>query len=515
MARRAASDVTVVTLDEVENRLRPLAEASARAHWQMAGAATDAHRAVAAEKEIALEAALSDPALVTPAPGEGPFDARRAELLRLWVAPRQRPAQLAEQIIRLETELAGRFSAHRAVVGDREVDDNELDRMLLRSTDEAERRGAWRASRAVGGAVADELRELVALRNTSAERLGERDHYALSLRYDELDEAWLYGLLDRLDAGLAPAWTAERGAIDGDLRARLGLPPGTRIEAWHATDAYFQDAPPPVDDPLLDAAGEIDPVAACRAYFADLGHDVDAILERSDLQPRPLKDQHAFQTTIVRNADVRILCNLAPTLRWLETLLHELGHAIYDAAVDPSLPWLLRTNAHTFATEAIAMVHGRRGRDAAFLTRYAGVPAAIAEHPANAASLRRELLVFTQWVQVMARFERGLYADPGQDLDALWWSLVERYQGLPRPADAPAGAWAAKIHLTVAPVYYHNYLLGQILASQLDATIGCGAELTERFLWPGASLRWDALIERATGEPLTTDAFVADMAMRA
>jgi hypothetical protein len=28
---------------------------------------------------------------------------------------------------------------------------------------------------------------------------------------------------------------------------------------------------------------------------------------------------------------------------------------------------------------------------------------------------------------------------------------------------------------------------------------------------PGSSLRWDELVERATGEPLSTRAFVADL----
>ena len=71
----------------------------------------------------------------------------------------------------------------------------------------------------------------------------------------------------------------------------------------------------------------------------------------------------------------------------------------------------------------------------------------------------------------MARFERSLYADPGQDLVTTWWEQVERYQHLRRPDGIGRGDWAAKIHLTVAPVYYHNYLLGQMTASQLEATL--------------------------------------------
>ena len=75
----------------------------------------------------------------------------------------------------------------------------------------------------------------------------------------------------------------------------------------------------------------------------------------------------------------------------------------------------------------------------------------------------------------MTNFERGLYADPDADLDTLWWDLVERYQLVHRPDGRHAPDWAAKIHLAAAPVYYQNYLYGELFASQLDATLATRA----------------------------------------
>jgi peptidyl-dipeptidase A len=106
----------------------------------------------------------------------------------------------------------------------------------------------------------------------------------------------------------------------------------------------------------------------------------------------------------------------------------------------------------------------------------------------------------------------------------VWWDLVERYQGIPRPLAPVPNAWASKIHLAVAPCYYHNYLLGEILASQVEEwterETGAGSPaanpaavgplISERLLRPGASLRWDRLVEQATGAPLGIDAFVRD-----
>jgi peptidyl-dipeptidase A len=520
-------------LDAAEARLAPLEEAANTAHWALATDATDEHAKQAAEAQIAWEEALSDPALraaaaAASAAAADPIERRRADVLHLAATAHQRPAALRDRIVALETELQGRFSAHRAVVGGREVTDNEIAAILLRSTDVAERREAWLAQRAVGDVIADDLLELIRMRNEAAQALGHRDHYAFSLAMEELDEAWLYTLLDDLEGDLSGLWTAEKAAIDADVRDRLGLAADAELAPWHYADPFFQDPPPPSQDPLLDAVADVDALATARAYFAALGHDVDAILARSDLEPRPGKDQHAFQITVVRGSDIRTLCNLEPTLRWLETLLHELGHAIYDDSVDKSLPWLLRTHSHTFTTEAVAMLHGRRARDHVFLERFAGIAPEIARHPANGAVARRDLLVFAAWVQVMARFERALYADPGQDLVTTWWSQVERYQRLQRPEGIGRGDWAAKIHLTVAPVYYHNYLLGQMTASQLEATVArelgagsaaanpaaAGELLRERFLRSGARLRWDDHVQAATGAPLTTAAFAAELASR-
>jgi peptidyl-dipeptidase A len=159
---------------------------------------------------------------------------------------------------------------------------------------------------------------------------------------------------------------------------------------------------------------------------------------------------------------------------------------------------------------------GRRARDPEWLTTVAGVARDEVERRASALddARRAQLLVFARWVLVMTNFERGLYADPDADHDRLWWDLVERYQLVRRPADRNAPDWAAKIHLAVTPVYYQNYLYGEMFASQLEATlrrehggivnrVDAGRTLTDRVFRPGASVRWDTLVERATGEPLT------------
>lgn len=206
-------------------------------------------------------------------------------------------------------------------------------------------------------------------------------------------------------------------------------------------------------------------------------------------------------------------------------MLHELGHAVYDKYIDPGLPFLLRHQAHIFVTESIAMLFGRLSKDADWLHKAVGiskeesvkVAGGLFEH------LRIAQLIFSRWAQVMMNFERLLYKDPDQDLNELWWGLVEKYQMVKRPEGRTSPDWATKTHVVSVPVYYHNYLLGELLASQLTHHIRAqitdtrflghpevGAYLKEMVFKPGARFRWDKLVERATGERLTARYFAEE-----
>jgi len=208
--------------------------------------------------------------------------------------------------------------------------------------------------------------------------------------------------------------------------------------------------------------------------------------------------------------------------------LHELGHAVYDRYIDAELPFLLREHAHVFATEAIAMLFGRLSKDAEWIQRMMGVSAPERERLERESERNSRLsqLVFARWCQVMVRFERALYANPDGDLNRAWWDLVERYQSVARPDGRDEPDWAAKIHIVSAPVYYHNYMLGELFASQLDHSLqthvltrGNGREtfvgnravgdfLREKVFAAGKRWHWDALVQHATGEPLTPQHFV-------
>jgi peptidyl-dipeptidase A len=522
---------------ELEQELAPLIRDAYNAFWELNVTGEERWQEESARLDTEIRTVLSRPdryRFLLEARENGiqePLLRRQVELLVNAHRPNQLPHESIERIVRLEKEVEASFNTFRAELDGERVSDNRIRELLLESDDVELRRRAWEASKQIGSEVEERLLELVRERNAAAASLGFPSYYRLMLEVQEQDEDELFALLDRVEEGTRGIFEDYKANLDAELAERFGVEPGD-LRPWHYGDPFFQEGPTAGVD--LDGWFHGTSLEDLSVRFYDaVGFDARPLLERSDLYEREGKCQHAFCIWMDRADDIRILCNLQPTEYWANTILHELGHAVYDAHIDRSLPYFLRDSAHTLTTEASAMLFGRLSRNAAWLTRYAGVPEDEARQAgaALAEATRASLLVSARWELVMCHFERALYRDPGQDLNRLWWDLVERLQLVRRPEGRDAPDWAAKIHFSVSPVYYHNYLLGEMMASQLQAHIvesvlgggddvweryvsspAVGEHLKQRLYRSGASLDWRATIEQATGRPLDPGPFVAELA---
>ncbi len=517
----AADETARALVARITADLAPLEAAVNEAWWRSNIASspeTDAER-------VALEQRLSDyyadEAVYAELAALGDVDdpelRREVETLRLAFAAEQTPAELRTELVRLNAECDSVYATFRGEAGGRRWSDNEIEQVLSDSDDEDERRAAWEASKQVGAEVEGRVLRLVEVRNQAAARLGHPHYYAMSLAFGELSEEKLFALLDELDRLTAEPFAGLKAEIDAKLRDRFGI---EELMPWHYADPFFQDAPREAAVDLDRLVAGKDLTALTLQTYDGLGMDLRPVVERSDLFTREGKNQHAFCLSVDRGDDVRVLCNVIDSERWASTMLHEFGHAAYDVYLGADLPWSLRRPAHSLTTEAVAQLFGRLSKDAAWLRDVAGVPAEelVGVDEQVRAALRAHMLVFARWVLVMCHFERGLYAQPDADHNTRWWDLVERFQLVRRPPGRDAPDWAAKLHLALAPVYYQNYVLGELFASQLQATVerrggrlyddrATGDWLRESVFGPGARLRWDRLVERATGEPISARAF--------
>jgi peptidyl-dipeptidase A len=460
-----------------------------------------------------------------------PLLARQLDVLEREFESNQMSDHQLRRLVSLRVAVESLYNNFRASLGGERVSDNRLREILRSSTSTAEVREAWEAWKQIGGQAAGKVLELVELRNSIARGLGYSDYQQMALQLDEIDPPWLFRLLGELEEATTAPYLALKEKIDKALAGRFGVKPA-ELGPWHYGDPFFQSAPRIGSLDLDDFYRGSDLPALTVRFYHGLGLEVSDIMDSSDLLEREGKCQHAFCTDIDRRGDVRVLANLKPGEYWMGTMLHEFGHAVYDKEFDASLPHLLRGPAHTSTTEAIAMMFGRASKDRRFLVEIAGADAGRAAAAAAAArdDLRSEQLIFLRWALVVVHFEKELYRDPTQDLNAVWWELVERFQGLGRPAGRDLPDWATKIHIATSPVYYQNYILGELAASQiqhhlLTSVIGDGSDgvgsmigrpevgefLRERVFRPGRRFPWEEMLERATGARLETTHFLEEV----
>ena len=435
----------------------------------------------------------------------------------------QFPQEIMERMTKLSGEIEKTFQNQRGVLDGKEYTNNELLEMLEKETDSARRREIWEALKQVGELVADRIVELAKIRNEAARSLGYKNYWEMSVSFQDFDPDELTAIFGELERETAPIFAKVKGELDEELKLKFGV---DEIMPWHYDNPFFQQAPPSaeIDKNVFYAdksAEEINQIAI--RYYDALGLETRGILANSDLFDREGKSQHAFSNNMNLEGDVRVLCNLKPTSEWMCTQLHELGHSVYEIYVDPTLPYDLRTACHIFTTEGIAMMFEKVTDYPKWLVEFAGVDPARAEEAESALKKQRirEQLLFCRWTIVMFHFERALYENPDQDLRTLWWDTVEKYQLMKRPPERYKADWASKPHFVIAPVYYHNYMLGELFGAQLRRSLPfdsehfaskeVGARLIEKVFKPGMRWHWNRFVQEATGEPLSPRAFVEEL----
>lgn len=418
----------------------------------------------------------------------------------------------------METEINRKYLNFRVKVNEKELSDNQVEDVLKNSTSNAELQATWEAHKQLGPVVAEDIIKLVKHRNLIAQNLGFSNYHEMSLKLSGQNPAEVTATFDELDHLTKGNFAQLKGEIDAYFAKRYKVKVED-LQPWHYQNRFFQEAPEIYPVNFDKYYKDQDPVKLVATFYDGIGLNVDAILAKSDLYEKPGKNQHAFCTDIDREGDVRTLDNIRPDSYWMNTILHELGHGVYSYYNDRSLPFTLRDAAHTFTTEAIANMFGRMATNPEWMMQMGIIDstesAKIAEDSRK--SLRLQMLVFSRWAQVMYRFEKSMYENPDQDLNKLWWDMVENYQMIKNPEGRNMPDWATKIHVALYPCYYHNYLLGELLASQLysymtanitqnQSLVGekaVGDYLRENVFLPGARYSWNEMIEKATGEKLT------------
>ncbi|HLP09239.1 MAG TPA: M2 family metallopeptidase [Opitutaceae bacterium] len=518
--------------------------------WDVSVDVTPEHEAAAETASKAFSAFVGNPALIAEARelltrrGElAPNSVRQLERLLLAAAeaPMTNPA-LANERIEAETRQDAALNSYTFTFRGAPITPNDIDQRLLTSTDLAERRELWEASKAIGPTLKPGLVRLRELRNGVARELGYADFLSLQYAVYGVDAAELVRLNDEFLRALRPLYLQLHTWTKYELAKRYGQPVPKRIPAHWLANRYGQEWPGLVAAADIDAAIARQPrewiVQTAERFYTSLGFAPlpASFWQISDFYPLPAdatrkKSTHAFCYHIDLAQDVRALMNVTPDGNWFGTAHHEFGHAFYMLAYSrPEVPPLLRDAPNSGFHEGIAELGGTACFQAPYLRRLGLVDAAtdpIAFLLSDALNPTLPFMAFA--AGTMTHWEADFYAGnlSADQLNARWWQYVRDFQGIEPPTargeelcDA-----ATKTHINSVPGYYANYAIATVIRFQLLDHIAknilhqppqscdlsghpeVGAFL-RRILEKGATEDWQTLLRETTGEELSTRAMV-------
>jgi peptidyl-dipeptidase A len=539
----------------------PLYTASSEASWVASTDVSEAHTTEQIARGQALNEFVGSPKVIEALQKQfvgnknlSDLTARQIEKARLKAA--EAPGTIPE-VVKARTEAEAKQSAtqdgfvytlERPGKPAEHPSANDIDRALLGSRDLAERQAVWETSKTIGGPLREGLLKVRDLRNKVARAVGFDSFFALQVADYGMTVDKMIALCDGFLGDIRPLYENLHAWAKHALAKRYNAPaPDGPIPAHWLPNRWGQNWPGLVegvdaDGPFKGKTREFITEQA-EAFYVSLGFPKlpPSFYTRSDLYPADLKtgrkkNSHASAWHIDLRDDVRSLMSIEPDMRWFSTAHHELGHIYYYMSYStPKIPILLREGANRAYHEAIGELMSLASSQRPYLKSVGLLSDAAAKADPVTWLLDTALdgssIVFLPFsAGVMTHFERDFYtgAIPDDGLNAAWWALARRYQGIAPPVPRPETLCdpATKTHINDDPAQYYDYAIATVLKFQLHDHIArnilkqdphdCNyfgnsevGKFLRGILELGATRDWDAILREATGESLTARPMMA------
>jgi len=462
-----------------------------------------------------------------------PLTVRELErtLLNAAEGPMTNPA-LTQARIAAETAQASTMNGFIWHWHGQPISANGIDDLLARSTDLAERRGVWEASKENGKVLREGLLRLRELRNGCAQELGYPDYFALQVAKYQMTAPEMVAMHRRFLQELRPLYLQLHTWVKYELARKYGQPVPRAIPAHWINNRWSQNWTGLVDgvdfDPYFRTWSPERIVKTAERFYTGLGFPP---LPDSFWVKSGRKNSHASCWHLDLDTDIRGLMSVENNMEWFSTAHHELGHAYYFISyTNPQVPPLLRDSANPGFHEGIGELIALATRQLPYLKDTGVLPA---DYQADDMKIllndALELAIpFMFWSSgTMLEWEDEFYAKamPAPKLNARWWEIVRAEQGVEPPA--PRGEAfcdaATKTHINDTPAYYYNYAVATVFKFQMHDYIckrilhqdvhaanyanrkDVGAFL-HAMLAKGATEDWRKVLKEATGEDLSTRA---------
>lgn len=403
-----------------------------------------------------------------------------------------------EDIRELTRTVGDAIIAHLYDVNGQRVDLGTIRGIVRSNPDRELRKAAWLSYSELSQAIAADMLKLMKLRNEAAREAGYDNYVDMVLQLNGMTTEEVESILKELTASTEEAY--QRVINEG--AAKLGL---DTVEPW---DVQY----------ILEQAGEVPnqyfPKSKILPALEDWCRQMSIDLEQLGISHHWIDIPYNGLTMGLNRKDIRILGNPTDGYAYYKTAFHELGHALHGALKEVDSLVLLRESS--IFTEGIAEIFGYISHHPAWMA-YMGLSDSEIKQAQKGA--KGPWFFYLRQRTSFCLFEYEVYKNPEQDIDALF-ARTE--------ADILGGGlnmtsrWAANAWYVNYPVYWQNYVLADVIASQvhhhLDAEVGSLYTSPEaynfviqNYIAQGALVPWMEKIERATGKRLSAEALIQDM----
>jgi peptidyl-dipeptidase A len=543
-------------LDQYAAEAQKLFTASAEAQWQsnthiVPGDTTNAARTKAADEALAkftgsIEVIEKVRGFLEQKDKLTPLQVRQFEkMLYLAAGAPQTVPDVVKERIAAEAEQTETLYGFTFKIGEKPVTPNQIDSLLIHSTNLPQRRAVWEASKEVGKALKPGIVKLRDLRNKAVQGLGYSDFFTYQVSDYGMTTDEMLALCDTLISQLRPLYRELHTWARYELAKRYNQPVPDYLPADWLPNRWGQVWDEMVQVEGLDVSAAFkgrtpeSVVKAGEEFYMSLGFSPlpQTFWEKSSLYALPAdapykKNTHASAWHIDLDKDVRSLMSVEANPQWYYTTLHELGHIYYFMEYsNPNVPLLLREGANRAYHEGIGTMMELASSQRKFLTNRGLAPANAQVDSMQ--QLLKEALNYVVFIPfsagTMTRFEHDLYTNnlsPDQFNDT-WWRYAKQYQGIVPPtargeefADA-----LTKTHINDDAAQYYDYAISNVLLFQLHEHIAKNilkqdphdtdyygnkevGNFLKALMAPGASRPWREVLKETTGRPLDAQAMV-------
>ncbi|MBI2498037.1 MAG: M2 family metallopeptidase, partial [Opitutae bacterium] len=534
----------------VNSSYKALITLEGQAQWAALTDVSPVHDASSETASKARAAFLGDPVLINETKA---LLLRRHELNLLTVreleqlllnaaeGPMTNPKLVADRIA-AEVAQASTLNGFEFKLKGKPVTVNEIDHLLQSSTDLAERRAVWEASKESGKALKAGLIKLRDLRNGVAQELDYPDYFALQVAGYGMTTTEMVRLQDDFMRALRPLYLQLHTWVKYKLAEKYHQPVPKRIPAHWINNRWSQewvglaegaDLTPFFKDRTPEWIAR-----SAEKFYMGLGFPAlpESFWTKSDLYPVPAgstrkKNTHASAWHVDLENDLRSLQSIESDPEWFKTAHHEFGHIYYFIGYTrPEVPPLLRTGANPAFHEGFGELTALAAGMAPYLKSLGILPAGFKVDEQS--FLLNDALApgvpFIFWASgVMTHWEADIYAHklPADRWNARWWQYVRDFQGIEPPAERDE-EWcdaATKTHINDTPCYYYSYAIAQVFKYQLNDYIAknillqppqsCNyannkavGDFFRKIMERGKTEDWRRVLKEATGEELSTRA---------